>query len=116
MVIEEAEFDAERWYALLEREHVTVWYTAPTAIRLLMRAGADLAREYDLSLLLTAPSVQYRITTADGETQISLKLIETETTLFDVKDKVAWITLNRPGATPPTAVPTSGRSACCCTR
>ena len=29
-----------------------------------------LTREYDLSLLLTAPSVQYRITTADGETEI----------------------------------------------
>ena len=57
MVIEEAEFDAERWYALLEREHVTVWYTAPTAIRLLMRAGGDLAREHDLSRLRFLASV-----------------------------------------------------------
>jgi len=29
-----------------------------------------LAREYDLSILLTAPSVQYKVTTADGETEI----------------------------------------------
>ena len=44
MVVDEGEFDAERWYATLEREQVTVWYTAPTAIRLLVKAGADLAR------------------------------------------------------------------------
>ena len=29
-------------------ERVTVWYTAPTAIRMLMQAGAELARTYDL--------------------------------------------------------------------
>jgi acetyl-CoA synthetase len=57
MVIEEAEFDAERWYGLLEREQVTVWYTAPTAIRLLMRAGAELAKEHDLSSLRFLASV-----------------------------------------------------------
>ena len=57
MVIDEAEFDAERWYSLLEREKVNVWYTAPTAIRLLMRAGADLARQYDLSHLHFLASV-----------------------------------------------------------
>ncbi len=57
MVIDEAEFDAERWYALLEREEVTVWYTAPTAIRLLMRAGAEIARRYDLSHLHFLASV-----------------------------------------------------------
>ena len=28
-----AEFDAVRWYSLLEQERVTVWYTAPTALR-----------------------------------------------------------------------------------
>ncbi len=41
MVVDEADFDAERWYQLLERERVTVWYTAPTAIRMLMKAGAE---------------------------------------------------------------------------
>ncbi|MBF7731694.1 acetate--CoA ligase [Pseudomonas sp. N040] len=42
-VVDCADFDAERWYAILEREQVSVWYTAPTAIRLLMKAGAELA-------------------------------------------------------------------------
>ncbi|HRC62581.1 MAG TPA: AMP-binding protein, partial [Dehalococcoidia bacterium] len=50
-IVEEAEFDAAGWYQLLQDEGVTVWYTAPTAIRLLMRAGADLARQYDLGRL-----------------------------------------------------------------
>jgi acetyl-CoA synthetase len=43
-IVDEAEFDAERWYGILERERVSVWYTAPTAIRMLMKAGAELAR------------------------------------------------------------------------
>ncbi|MEE4461070.1 acetate--CoA ligase [Azotobacter chroococcum] len=45
-VVDCAEFDAERWYAILERERISVWYTAPTAIRLLMKAGAELARRH----------------------------------------------------------------------
>jgi acetyl-CoA synthetase len=56
-VVDEAEFDVERWYQLLERHKVTVWYTAPTAIRMLMRAGAQLARRYDLSSLRFIASV-----------------------------------------------------------
>jgi acetyl-CoA synthetase len=43
-IVDEAEFDAERWYGILEAEKVSVWYTAPTAIRMLMKAGADLAQ------------------------------------------------------------------------
>ena len=46
-IVDEAEFDAERWYRILEDQRVTVWYTAPTAIRMLMRAGAELAAEHD---------------------------------------------------------------------
>jgi acetyl-CoA synthetase len=56
-VIDEADFAAERWYQLLERERVTVWYTAPTAIRMLMKAGPELARRHDLSRLRVAASV-----------------------------------------------------------
>ena len=37
-----AEFDARRWYQMLADHKVTVWYTAPTAIRMLMRYGPDL--------------------------------------------------------------------------
>ena len=41
MVVDEAEADPARWYGILAEEKVNVWYTAPTAIRLLMRAGTD---------------------------------------------------------------------------
>lgn len=57
MVVDEAEFDAERWYETLAREQVTVWYTAPTAIRLLIKAGAELAHRHDLSRLRFMASV-----------------------------------------------------------
>lgn len=56
-IIDEADFDARRWYGILQHEKVTVWYTAPTAIRTLMRAGAEMAREYDLSSLRFLASV-----------------------------------------------------------
>ncbi|HEX8106667.1 MAG TPA: acetate--CoA ligase [Kofleriaceae bacterium] len=56
-VVDEADFLAERWYQLLERERVTVWYTAPTAIRMLMKAGPELVRGRDLSRLRVAASV-----------------------------------------------------------
>ncbi|HEY9024384.1 MAG TPA: acetate--CoA ligase [Burkholderiaceae bacterium] len=46
LIVDEAEFDAERWYATLERERVSVWYTAPTAVRMMMRGGADAARAH----------------------------------------------------------------------
>jgi acetyl-CoA synthetase len=57
MIVDQAEFDAERWYRILQDEKVTVWYTAPTAIRMLMKAGADLAKGYDLSHLRFMASV-----------------------------------------------------------
>ncbi|ODV07344.1 MAG: acetate--CoA ligase [Rubrivivax sp. SCN 70-15] len=45
-IVDEAEFDAERWYRILQDQRVSVWYTAPTAIRMLMKAGPELARAY----------------------------------------------------------------------
>ncbi len=57
MIVDEAEFDAERWYNILQDQKVTVWYSAPTAIRMLMKAGGDLARGYDLSALRFLASV-----------------------------------------------------------
>ncbi|MCC5983314.1 MAG: acetate--CoA ligase [Rhodobacteraceae bacterium] len=57
MVVDEAEFDLERWYSILERERVQVWYTAPTAIRMMMRAGADAAKGHDFSALRFLASV-----------------------------------------------------------
>ncbi|NMQ19081.1 acetate--CoA ligase [Candidatus Competibacter phosphatis] len=57
LVVDEAEFDARRWYAILARERVNVWYTAPTAIRMLMKVGADAAHGHDLSALRFMASV-----------------------------------------------------------
>ena len=57
LVVDEAEFDARRWYAVLEQERVEIWYTAPTAIRLLIKAGVELAHRHDLSALRHAASV-----------------------------------------------------------
>jgi acetyl-CoA synthetase len=56
-VIDEGDFDAVRWYEVLARERITVWYTAPTAIRMLMKGGAELARNHDLSALRFVASV-----------------------------------------------------------
>jgi acetyl-CoA synthetase len=57
MIVDESDFDADRWYRILEAEKVTVWYTAPTAIRMLMKAGADLARAHDRRTLRFLGSV-----------------------------------------------------------
>jgi acetyl-CoA synthetase len=50
-VILDAGFSAERWYATMARHRVTVWYTAPTAIRMLMKQGVEEPRRHDLSSL-----------------------------------------------------------------
>ena len=57
LVVDETEFDARRWYAILEQERVNVWYTAPTAIRMLMKAGAVALQGRDLSALRFMASV-----------------------------------------------------------
>lgn len=44
-------FDSAKWYSLIEKHKVTVWYTAPTAIRMLMRDGLALVKKYNLSSL-----------------------------------------------------------------
>jgi acetyl-CoA synthetase len=56
-VVDEADFDAERWYGILQRERVSVWYTAPTAIRMLMKAGLDLAHGHRFDALRFLASV-----------------------------------------------------------
>ncbi len=50
-VVYEGRFSPEKWYSILEKYNVTVWYTAPTAIRMLMSAGDELSKKYDLSSL-----------------------------------------------------------------
>ena len=56
-VIDEGDFDADRWYAVIEAEKVTVWYTAPTAIRMMMRVGLGASEAHDLSSLRLVSSV-----------------------------------------------------------
>jgi len=56
-IIDEGEFEAERWYSVLQDQRVTNWYTAPTAVRMLMRAGEALPKRYDLSALRFIASV-----------------------------------------------------------
>jgi acetyl-CoA synthetase len=56
-IVDEADFEAERWYRILAEQKVSVWYTAPTAVRMLMKAGAELPGKYDLSTLRFAGSV-----------------------------------------------------------
>jgi acetyl-CoA synthetase len=50
-------YSTEHWYKLIEKYKVTVWYSAPTAIRLLMRDGTELAKQHDLSSLRHLVSV-----------------------------------------------------------
>ncbi|MEI2818469.1 MAG: acetate--CoA ligase [Microthrixaceae bacterium] len=56
-IVDESDFDADRWYRILAEQHVTVWYTAPTAIRMLMKIGSELASQRDLSALGVIASV-----------------------------------------------------------
>jgi len=56
-IVDEAEFEPRRWYETLERERVSVWYTAPTAVRMLIKAGSALARERPLPALRFVASV-----------------------------------------------------------
>ncbi|MEV7179036.1 acetate--CoA ligase [Kitasatospora sp. NPDC093679] len=61
-VVDAGEYEARRWYGILSRERVNVWYTAPTAIRMLMRVSPrgsppELPRSFDLSALRFIASV-----------------------------------------------------------
>ncbi|HVA36493.1 MAG TPA: acetate--CoA ligase [Candidatus Dormibacteraeota bacterium] len=56
-IVDEGDFDAERWYGILQRERVSVWYTAPTAIRMLMRLPVEPRTQYDLTSLRFVASV-----------------------------------------------------------
>lgn len=56
-IVDEEEFDAARWYSILEKQKVNVWYTAPTAIRRLMRMDIRPREQYDLKNLRLMLSV-----------------------------------------------------------
>jgi acetyl-CoA synthetase len=50
-------FSAENWYKFIEKHKITVWYSAPTAIRSLMKAGDEVVKKFDLCSLRHLASV-----------------------------------------------------------
>ncbi len=56
-VVYSGRFDPKIWYKIIEKYHVTVWYSAPTAIRMLQAAGDKLANFHNLSSLRHLGSV-----------------------------------------------------------
>jgi len=50
-------FSAEAWYRFIEKHRITMWYSAPTAIRSLMKAGDELPKKFDMSSLRHLASV-----------------------------------------------------------
>ncbi|MEJ2513670.1 MAG: acetate--CoA ligase [Gammaproteobacteria bacterium] len=57
LIIDQDEFDAGRWYRILSEEGVNVWYTAPTAIRMLMKQGKELPGQFEFPALRFIASV-----------------------------------------------------------
>ena len=56
-IIDQEEFEAMRWYSILEEEKVNIWYTAPTAIRRLMRMDFKPMEKFRLNALRVILSV-----------------------------------------------------------
>lgn len=56
-VIRGGRFSPQDWYETIQRNKVTVWYSAPTAFRMLMGAGDEAVKQYDLSSLRHVLSV-----------------------------------------------------------
>ena len=50
-------YNAEHWFDILEQQGITVWYSAPTALRMLMREDEAIFARYDLSKLRHISSV-----------------------------------------------------------
>ncbi len=53
----DAGFSADNWYRFIEKHKISMWYSAPTAIRSLMKAGDEVIKKYDLSSLRHLASV-----------------------------------------------------------
>ncbi len=56
-VVYAGRFSADAWYSIVDKYKVTVWYTAPTALRMLMKAGDDVVKRYSLKSLRYITSV-----------------------------------------------------------
>jgi acetyl-CoA synthetase len=53
----DAGFSAQAWYKFIEKYKISMWYSSPTAIRSLMKAGDELAMSHDFSSLRHLASV-----------------------------------------------------------
>lgn len=51
LIVDEDEFDLERWYSIVQDQRVAVWYTAPTAIRMMMKAGVEAVKPFKFTAL-----------------------------------------------------------------
>ncbi len=56
-VVRGGRFSPQDWYQTIEKYNITVWYSAPTAFRMLMGAGDDTVKDFDLSSLRHVLSV-----------------------------------------------------------
>ncbi len=56
-VVRGGRFSPQDWYSTIQKYKVTVWYSAPTAFRMLMGAGDDVVNSFDLSSLRHVLSV-----------------------------------------------------------
>ena len=65
-IVDEAEFDGHRWYRILQSQGVTVWYTTPTDLRMLIKEGRELAERFHFPRLRFIASVG-ESQNADGE-------------------------------------------------
>jgi len=80
-IIRGGRFVAEDWYATIEKYGVTIWYSAPTAFRMLMAAGDDVTKKYNLSSLRHITSV--------GE-PLNPEVIIWAKRIFDVRIHETW--------------------------
>lgn len=56
-VVFDGRFSSDRWYKIIQDYKVSVWYTAPTAVRMLMADGLSVVKKYNLSSLRHLASV-----------------------------------------------------------
>jgi acetyl-CoA synthetase len=56
-VVRGGRFSPQDWYSTIQKYRINVWYSAPTAFRMLMGAGDDIVSHYDLSSLRHVVSV-----------------------------------------------------------
>ena len=57
LLVFDGKFDTEKWYSLIDKYKVTIWYTAPTAIRMMMKVGKDILSKYSFDTLRHMASV-----------------------------------------------------------